>query len=91
MAKLTKTYENRIEKIELEFMGEKYDYSMIEDDDGRTGDKPFFDVQLKNKHPEFEGEDDLMEALDRILFESYEDDIFEILEQLEEWEYDDRE
>jgi len=33
MAKLTKTYENRIEKIELEFMGEKYDYSMIEDDD----------------------------------------------------------
>jgi len=32
-----------------------------------------------------------MEALDRILFESYEDDIFEILEQLEEWEYDDRE
>lgn len=85
MAKLVKTYENDIEKLELTFRGAVFDFSMIPDDrGGRTGDKPAFDTQVSRKYPELE--EDAIDLLENLTFEDNSYEILEILEQLEVWE-----
>ncbi len=84
MAKLVKTYENDIEKIELTFRGEVFDYSMIPNDCGRESDKPAFDTQIRRKYPELA--DELIFLLDNLSFEDDGDDILDILDQLGGWE-----
>lgn len=83
MAKLVKTYENDIEKTELTFRGETYDFSMIPTSYGSKGDKPTFEIQVAKKHPEYANDDDLIEVLAEISLDSGEDDIFRSLECLE--------
>lgn len=86
MAKLVKTYENGIEKTELTFRGETYDFSMLPCEHGRRSDKHGFDKQVTNKYPELKEEDELIDILDDLSWQYDEDDIFEALEALEEWE-----
>ena len=86
MAKLIKTYENGIEKFELTFLGETYDYSMIPNDYGATGDKPTFDTQIAKRHPELKEKKILMERLDSISFEDDGGDLAKIVKSLSRWE-----
>lgn len=84
MAKFVKSYENGIEKYELTFRGEVYDFSMIPCDFGAKGDKPGFDVQVSKKYLELADEEDLLELLDQLSYDDF--DILDTLEQLECWE-----
>lgn len=86
MAKIVKTYENGIEKTELTFRNETYDFSMLPCEDGRKSDKQVFDEQVTNKYPELKEEEELIELLDNLSFCNDEEDIFEALEALESWE-----
>lgn len=86
MAKLIKTYENGIEKIELTFRDKIFDYSMIPNGCGRTGDKPAFDTQIPKEFPELCNDEGVITLLDNLSFEDDEEDILDILEQLEGWE-----
>ena len=86
MPKLTKTYENGIEKIELVFKGETFDFSMLPVAYGRKGDKPGFAEQVKQKFPEVADDDQLLDLIDRLSWESDEHEVLDILEQIEEWE-----
>lgn len=83
MAKFTKTFENGIEKFELTFKGETYDFSMIPTDYGSKANKPGFDNQVAKNHPELSDNEELMEILNTL---NYDDEVLEFLERLEEWE-----
>lgn len=82
MAKLTITYENNIEKRELEFNGEKFDFSMIPNEHGATGDKPGFETQVPKKFPQFSGNELILDAIDRLDWEEDSDGILEALDDL---------
>ena len=66
MAKLVKTYENGTEKFELTLLGETYNFTMIPDSYGMSGDKPGFDTQIPKAHPEYEDFDDYDDLLGSI-------------------------
>nr|WP_092074967.1 hypothetical protein [Dendrosporobacter quercicolus]NSL49595.1 hypothetical protein [Dendrosporobacter quercicolus DSM 1736]SDN24179.1 hypothetical protein SAMN04488502_11551 [Dendrosporobacter quercicolus] len=86
MAKLTKTYENGIEKFELVFKGETFDFSMLWCEDGRKLDKESFEFQVEDKFPELGRDHVVLNLIERLSWESDEYEILDILEQLEEWE-----
>jgi hypothetical protein len=84
VAKLVFIYENGLEKRELTFKGEAYDYTMLPTEHGRQGDKPCFDTQFKKAYPG--AEEDLLAILDDLSFVDDADDILDLLEELEEFE-----
>lgn len=88
MAKLIKSYENGIEKLELTFNGDTYEYSMLPTRYGRKGDKPTFDRQVADKHPELADNDRLMDALDSLSFEDDGGELVKIVGRLTRWEAD---
>lgn len=90
MSKLVKTYENRVEKIELTFRGEVFSYSMIEDEDGggRTSDKKCLSIQIADRFPEFENDEGFESIIDELECSLSDDDLFDALEELEMLEED---
>lgn len=85
MAKYVVSYEDGVEKRELWFRGEYYDYSMIPCSYGAKSDKPGFDTQYEKTHPEVEENDVILELLYEI---TNDNDVLDILEQLDELECD---
>lgn len=86
MSKLVMTLENGIEKRELTFNGETYDFSMIPfGSGGSKGDKPGFHTQYRLKYPDCH--EDIFNLLDRLSFEES-GDILDTLEELDDWEGD---
>lgn len=90
MAKLIKTYENGIEKFELVFKGETFDFSMLWCEGGRKSDKECFEFQVKEKFPELAHVRVVLNLIERLSWESDEYEILDILEQLEEWEREEK-
>ena len=84
MAKLIKEYENNLEKRTLVFRGAKLTYTMRPTDFGTKGDAPCFSAQLKDKFKDIS--DDLLEDIDMLDSETDEDEIFQMLELLNEIE-----
>jgi|GEM_PF-1795237 len=85
MAKYTRSYENNIEKHELVFREQIFDFSMLPAPYGREGDKPGLEHQINESFPELE-----IETLENIgvdmLWCGDEDEVFEILEELGDYE-----
>lgn len=86
MAKLVKTFENNIERVELTFRGKTYSFSMMPAPRGRKSNRPGFDTQVSVVHPELADDDDLMEVLDNLSSEDDGDEILEFLGSLADWE-----
>lgn len=86
MAKYTHIYENGIDKTELVFQGETYDYSMLPYKYGLKGDKPCFNIQIGQKHPELQANKKLMELCEEISFDTESDDILKIIKKLDKIE-----
>ena len=89
MAKLVKTYENGTEKFELTLLGETYNFTMIPDSYGMSGDKPGFDTQIPKAHPEYEDfddYDDLLDILDELYCEEGGSDLAKLIQELTDWE-----
>ncbi|MDF2499356.1 MAG: hypothetical protein K0Q77_70 [Anaerosporomusa subterranea] len=86
MAKLVKIYGGEIEKYELTFLGEVFDFSMLPTECGSESDKPTFDSQVADKYPELAEDDKLMQILDRLSNEDDADDILGLLDELGGWE-----
>ena len=85
MAKLVKTYENGSEKFELTLLGQTYDFTMIPDSFGMSGNKPGFDVQVPKAYPEYEDfddYDDLLDILDDLYREEGGSDLAELIIEL---------
>ena len=88
MAKYTRSYENGIEKHELTFREKTFDFSMLPSANGRSGDKPCFSYQLSEEFTDLT-EDDLEDiGLGMLWFES-DDEIYDIMELLEGFEWTD--
>lgn len=83
MAKYTIKYEDGIETKELHFKDLVMKYSMIPFPGGSKSDAPTFDSQYESKYPD--ADEELLEILYNISFDL--EDILEMLEELEEWEY----
>ncbi len=86
MAKLTKSYENGIEKLELTFRGKNFDFSMIPDRYGRTGDKPDFDYQVPTSFQDLVNDDDLTELLGELSYTDDGEELADKVQQLARWE-----
>lgn len=86
MSELSIMYKKNIEKRKLTFRGETYDFSMIPNDYGSKADKPGFAVQYTSKYPGVLSDEEVIEALDCLSFEKDEDDIFEQLSTLDNYE-----
>lgn len=85
MAKYSRIYEKGIEKHELIFRGNVFDFSMIPCEGGTMSDKISFEYQIHEKYPDV-SIDELSEAGAGDIFSSDESEIFEILEDLEKLE-----
>ncbi|HMM20605.1 MAG TPA: hypothetical protein PKA10_07680 [Selenomonadales bacterium] len=86
MAKLVKTFENNIERVELTFRDKTCWFSMLPTPFGWKGNRPGFDIQVGMIHPELADDDDLMELLDNLSSEDSGNEILELLESLADWE-----
>ena len=87
MAKLVLTYEDQIEKRELTFRGQVFDFSMIPEGCGiKRGDKKGLDTQVEKAFPELANDDELMELIDQLNCEDHGCDICDLLDELEPWE-----
>ena len=87
MAKMVLTYENQIEKRELTFRGQVFDFSMIPEGCGiKRGDKKGIDTQVKKAFPEIANDDELLEIVDQLNHEDNGGDICDLLDELEAWE-----
>ncbi|WP_078598608.1 hypothetical protein [Evansella clarkii] len=84
MAKLVVTYtpDGKV-KNELTYKDEVFSYTMVPDEDGKTGDDKVFEVQVANKFPN--EPDEVIEALEELGFAD-EDDIEECLTTLSNYE-----
>lgn len=85
-SKLILTYEKNIEKRELTFRGETYDFSMIPNDFRAKADKPNFTIQYTSKYLGILSDEEVIEALETLSFEKDEDGIFEQLSILGNYE-----
>ncbi|MDF2841780.1 MAG: hypothetical protein K0R00_206 [Herbinix sp.] len=88
MAKFSAEYKNRVPKYILTFRGKEFDFSMNQKlEYGTSSDKPCFSKQLSDAFEDL-NEDELEETdidqLDSILHD--EEELFEILERVEELE-----
>ncbi len=84
MAKLIREWENGIEKRTLIFRGEELSYHMIPTSIGANGDAKCFVGQLEDKFPDVS--EDILDEIDLLDCETDEDEIFRMLEILEEAE-----
>jgi hypothetical protein len=83
MAKFVVTYENNRIKKELFFASHQFSYTMIDTDEGKTGDNKCFEYQVQDKFEEVENE--VITAVSMLDFGG-EDEIEEALNILEEYE-----
>ena len=86
MAKLKVEYANHISKYTLTFRNKEFDFSMIPDETGSTGDKPCFSVQINKEFPDMT-EDILNNEIEIDMIDCSDgEEVFEILERLEDYE-----
>lgn len=86
MAKYTKSYENGIEKHELEFRENIFDFSMLPSVMGYESDKNGFEYQIPEKYPDITTY--MLEGIgvDYLWCEDDREEIFEILDSLKQYE-----
>ncbi|HEY5561970.1 MAG TPA: hypothetical protein VIK72_09505 [Clostridiaceae bacterium] len=86
MAKLTRTYENMVDKTVLTFRGQDFTCTMIEDEEGGGSHslEKCIDIQLRNTYPDDEDIDEILDLVDIIEMDDWER--LENLERLEEFE-----
>lgn len=86
MAKYKREYENDIVKHTLTFREKEFDFSMIPTEYGTRGDKSVFSKQLTDAFPDLNEEDlENYVDVDMISCED-EEEVFEILQRLENLE-----
>lgn len=81
MSRYSKIYENGIEKHELVFRGEIFDYSMLPCDCGTKSDKAGFECQLAENFDDL-SEETLETIVDGLVYGLDEDEILESLAEL---------
>lgn len=87
MAKYTREYENGIAKHTLTFRNKTFDFSMIPTESSTKSDKSCFSSQLEKAFPDLD-EETLTNDIDVDMLDCSldEDEVFEILDQLNELE-----
>ena len=86
MSKLIKEFENGIEKRTLVFRKTELSYSMIPRECGSSGDAPCFIEQLGNSFEDISKNEELLDEVDCLDYETDEDEIFRILSLLNDIE-----
>ena len=84
MSKLMREYESGLEKRTLVFRGKELSYTMRPSELGTEGDAPCFTAQLNDSFPDLS--QDLLDEVDMLDCETDEDEIFNMLEMLNEVE-----